>query len=432
MRRILAGLVALLLARGAVAEERVLSVSEALQLAMQAPALQAAHFATLAAGFAVEEVKATKLPQLEVAGQARSLNKDPGFLVPRGAFGNPVALALVTGERDVQEGRLQASYVLWDWGRRDWAVKAARKEEEAAAAQEGTLRRSLLLAALRAFAAAQQAQGELEALEAAVATAQETLRVVTAMVKQQLLPDSDRLAAEFFLAQRQAELAQAKAHHAAALAMLRELTGQSCSGVEAARLPPLASLPEAGEGEREEVRQAAAQAQAAEALARVFQREAWPVVWLAAGAENVRDHFLLHQSNSYGVVGLRANLFDGGKSRAVAARYRALAKAAEAQKESRQRAVDREVAVARAQVRAFWEQQRAAESAVAAAQEELRVEQLRHGQGFATTRDLLAAQEHVARARAALAGARAGFLVAAGELVAAAGQDVLAFFGGGQ
>lgn len=427
-----AGLFAVLLASGAVAEERLLSVSEALQLTAQAPALQAARFATLAAGFAVDEVKATRLPQLEMAGQARSLTKDPGFLVPRGAFGNPVPLALVTGERDVQEGRLQASYVLWDWGRRGWAVEAARKEEEAAAAQEGTLRRSLLLAALRAFAAAEQAQGELEALEASVATAQETLRVVTAMAEQQLLPDSDRLAAEFFLAQRQAELAQAKARHAAALALLKELTGQSWSGVELARLPPLASLPEVAEGEREEVRHAAAQAQAAEALARVFQREAWPVVWLAAGAESVRDHFLLHQSNSYGVVGLRANLFDGGRSRAVAARYRALAKAAEAQKESWQRSVDREVAVARAQVRALWEQLGAAERAVAAAEEELRVEQLRHAQGLATTRDLLAAQEHVAQARAALAGSHAGFLLAAGELVAAAGQDLLAFFGGGQ
>lgn len=432
MQRKLAGLVAVLLANGAVAEERLLSVSEALQLAAQAPALQAARFATLAAGFAVDEIEASKLPQLEVAGQARSLTKDPGFLVPRGAFGNPVALSLVTGERDVQEGRLQASYVLWDWGRRDWAVEAARKEEEATAAQEGTLRRSLLLAALRAFAAAQQAQGEQEALEAAVSAAQETLRVVTAMVEQQLLPDSDRLAAEFFLAQRQAELAQAKARRAAALALLKELTGQSWSGVEPARLPPLASLPEAVEGEREEVRQAAARAQAAGALARLFQREAWPVVWLAAGAEKVRDHFLLHQTNSYGVVGLRANLFDGGKSRAAAARYRALAKAAEAQKQSWQRSVDREVAVARAQVRAFWEQLEAAEKAVAAAEEERRVEQVRHAQGLATTRDLLAAQEHVAQARAALAGAQAGFLVAAGELVAAAGQDLLTFFGGGQ
>jgi outer membrane protein TolC len=88
----------LLLARVASGEERLLSLPEALRLAAQGPALQAAAAARQAAAYRVDEVKSLRWPQLELQAQARSLTKDPGFLVPRGSFGNPVTLALVTGE----------------------------------------------------------------------------------------------------------------------------------------------------------------------------------------------------------------------------------------------------------------------------------------------------------------------------------------------
>jgi len=412
------------------ATDGVLTVAEALSLAADGPAVQAARSVTQAAGFRVAEAKSTRWPQVELEAQARSLSKDPGFLVPRGSLGNPVTLALVTGERDVQAGSVSASYLLWDWGRTSLAVEAARKGEEAAEAQAGTVRRTILRATVQAFAQAQRAQGELEAAEEAVATAQETLRVVTAAVQQELLPDSDRLAAEFFLARRQAEVAAARGQLRAALAVLSELTGVTVRGVAPSPLPaPPAPGADAAE-KREEVQAAKAQGEAARALAQVFQREPLPVVALAAGVENVRDHFLLHQSNSYGLVGLRANLFDGGKARAAARQQQALAQASGFRQEALRRQVQREVTAAEAQLAAFREQLVAAQKALAAAEEELRLEQRRHGQGLATTRDLLAAQEHLAQARAAVAVADAGLLNAVGELAAVTGEDLVSFFGG--
>ncbi len=430
MRRML-GLVAVWLAAGSSwAEEGVLTVAEAVRLAAEGPAVQAAQAARRAAAFRVPEVGSARWPQVELEAQARSLAKDPGFVVPRGSLGNPVTLALVTGERHVQSGGVSASYLLWDWGRTRLAVEAARNGEEAAEAQERAVRRALLRATVQVFAQAQRAQGELAAAEEAVATAQETLRVVTAAVQQELLPDSDRLAAEFFLARRQAEAAAARGHLATALAVLSELTGVAVRGVTPSPIPEPPLAAEDAVGKREEVRAAKAQAEAARALAQAFRREPLPVVALVAGVDTVRDHFLLHQTNSYGVVGLRANLFDGGKARAAARQQEALSQASASHEEALRRQVQREVAAAQAQLTAFREQLEAAGKALAAAAEELRLEQHRHEQGLATTRDLLAAQEHLAQARAARAAAEAGLLQAVGELAAAAGEDLVSFFGG--
>ncbi|MFN3414335.1 MAG: hypothetical protein ACK42L_09775, partial [Thermoanaerobaculum sp.] len=93
----------LLLAVGTAAGQE-LTLGQALELAAHGPAVQAAERAVYESQAKVGEVAALRLPQVELEAQARGLRKDPGFLVPRGAFGNPVPLALVTGEREIQTG----------------------------------------------------------------------------------------------------------------------------------------------------------------------------------------------------------------------------------------------------------------------------------------------------------------------------------------
>lgn len=430
MRKALAVFVLLVLVPSLGADEGVLTLVEALQLAEQGPAVKAAQAGQEAASYRVAEARSFRLPQVALEAQARTLAKDPGFLVPRGAFGNPVTLALVTGERDVQSGKIGASYLLWDWGKTAGAATAAGKGEEAAEAQTKATRRAVLRATVQAFAQAQRAQEELAAAEEAVATAQETLRVVTAAVQQELLPESDRLAAEFFVARRKAEAAAARGQLTAALAVLSELTGVPVRWVARAPLPEPPTTSEDPAEKREELWAVRAQGEAARALAQAFRREPLPVVALALGVENVRDHFLLHQTNSYGVVGVRAHLFDGGRSRALARQQEALAQASKFQEELLRRQVQREVTVAQAMVEAARQQLAAAQKAETAAREELRLETKRHEQGLTTTRDLLAAQEHLAQAKAAVAAAQAGLLQAVGELATALGEDVVRFFGG--
>lgn len=419
----------LLAAAGAGSEE--LTLGRAVELASRGPTVQAAELEVQGSQAKVGEVRALRLPRLELEAQARGLRKDPGFLVPRGAFGNPMALPLVTGEREIQTGRLTVSQLLWDWQRTGLAVAAAQAQAAAYQSQRESIRLQVAKATVEAFARAWEAQGERSACQQAKAAAAETLRVVEAMVGQGLLPKSDQLAAEFVLARREAELAAAEAALAAALAVLRELTGVEVSGVVLdTKILESAAVDLNARSGRPELQALRWQKEGLEKAALASRRENWPLVVAVGGVEHVRDHFYLHQTNSFAALVLKARLFDGGEA---SFRTRALSLEAEATSlklEAATRAVERELSVALAKEEAAGKALAAAEKALLAAQEEVRLETLRHSQGLASTRDLLAAQEHLAQARAAVAKGQAALLSALAEKAAACGNDFLRVFGG--
>ncbi len=419
----------LLAVRTAAGQE--LTLGRALELATQGPAVQAAERAAQESQAKIGEVAALRLPQVELEAQARGLRKDPGFLVPRGAFGNPIPLALVTGEREIQTGRLTVSQLLWDWRRTGLAVAAAEAQAQAYESQREAVRLQVAKATVEAFARAWEAQGDLAACQQAKAAAVETLRVVQAMVGQGLLPKSDQLAAEFVVARREAELAAAEAALAGALAVLRELTGVEVSSVvlEAERLEK-ASAKVQGTVRRPELQALRFQKDALANAAQASRRESWPLLVAVGGVEHVRDHFYLHQTNSFAAVVLKAQLFDGGQAASRSKALRLQAEATNFQLEATSRAVEREISVAEAKEMAAQKALSAAVQAAAFAEEEVRLESLRHAQGLATTRDLLSAQEHLAEARAAIAKAQAAWLSALGEKAAAYGEDFLRVFGG--
>lgn len=418
-----------LVAAGAASEE--LTLERAVELASRGPTVQAAELAMKGVQAKVGEIRALRLPQVELEAQARGLSKDPGFLVPRGAFGNPIALPLVTGEREIQTGRLLVSQLLWDWRRTGLAVAAAQAQAAAADNQRENTRLQVTRAAVEAFARAWEAQGERAASQQAQAAAAETLRVVQAMVSQGLLPKSDQLAAAFVVSRREAELAGAEAALAGALAVLRELTGVAVSGVvlDTKKLQHV-EVDLERRSRRADLQALRWQKEALESASRASRRENWPVLMAVGGVEHVRDHFYLHQTNSFAAVVMKARLFDGGET---SWRTKALSLEAEATNfklEAGARAVERELSVAQAKEEAAKKALAAAEKALLAAQEEVRLETLRHTQGLATTRDLLAAQEHLAQAQAAVAKGQAAWLSALAEKAAACGEDLLRVFGG--
>lgn len=423
-----------LVAVGGVAWGEQLTLPQALELASRGPLLRAAEATAQASLERVGEVRAWKMPQVELEAQARGLRKDPGFLVPRGAFGNPFPLALVTGEREVQTGRLTVSQLLWDWERTGLAVAAGQAQARAAQSQREVVRQQVGRATAEAFAQAWRAQGEVAACREAQAAAEETLRVVRAMVVQGLLPKSDELAAEYVLQRREAELAGAEAALAGALAVLRELTGVEALGVvlEPTLLEQAGRIEASDVGRRRELEALRWQREALQAAATAASRDHLPILAAVGGVEHVRDHYYLHQTNAFAALVVRASLFDGGRAASQSRALRLEAEAVSQKLLATQRAAERELAVAVAKERAAREALAAAERAVAAAQEEVRLERLRHVEGLATTRDLLAAQEHLAQARAAVAAAQAAWLAAWAEKTAAAGWDLFEVLGGGR
>ena len=87
-----------------------------------------------------------------------------------------------------------------------------------------------------------------------------------------------------------------------------------------------------------------------------------------------------------------------------------------------------ELAATAAAERAARQRLAAAERAVVASAEALRLERLRHGQGLATTRELLEAMTDDTSAQASLAAAAASLTYAVAETASAGGTDLLTVF----
>jgi len=134
--------------------------------------------------------------------------------------------------------------VLWDGGRSGHARDALRAGGEAALADVTTRTRTVALATVRAFAGSVAAGRRVEVLRDAIAATDEAVRVVTAMVEQEVLPRSDLLAARYHGQQLRAQLATAEADEVAVRAALAALFGHEVRGL--ADLPPLpAAAPDA-------------------------------------------------------------------------------------------------------------------------------------------------------------------------------------------
>jgi outer membrane protein TolC len=308
-------------------------------------------------------------------------------------------------------------------------MRAAR---EAARADVVTRTRSIALATVRAYAGAVAAGRRVDVLRDAIAATDEAERVVTAMVEQEVLPRSDQLAARYRRDELRAQLATAEADEVAVRAGLAALVGQEVGSLAA--LPSLPTPAPDRESSRlaaepselralEQRRQALLEAGAAASADRL------PVLVALGRLEHTTDDYVLHRTNALAAVTVRVPLFDGGAAAARAAALTAEARALESATEMERRRIEGELQAKMAAEKAGFQRVTAAEQAVVAAAEALRLERLRHAEGLATTRDLLAALADDTAARASQAAAQAGLVVAVAERADAAGQDVVALFG---
>ncbi len=435
MRRAISAAVALaLVAAGAAAEERSLTLRQAIELALAGPAVRASEAQAEAAATLVGQARAARLPAIDASATANFLRDDPGLVVPRGAFGNPIALPLVTGDRQTQAVGVSVRQLLYDFGRTGAALASARAAAGAGASEVQARRREVALATVRAYAGCYAASRQVEVIERAATAADETVRVVTAMVDQGILARSDQLAAEYHRENVLADLADARRIATAACARLTALTGVAVTPLglppETADDAPSATVARAL-AQRPELTALARERAALEARAREARAERLPLLALAAGAQKSWDHYLLHESNAAAALVLQARVFDGGAAAAEAARFAAQARAAAAGEEALRRQIVAEVETAAAGVTAARQRVAAGERAVAAADEALRLERLQHSAGLATTRELLEAMTQATAANDGLAAARAALVAARAELAAAAGDDLLDVFGEG-
>jgi outer membrane protein TolC len=422
-------------AAGAAAEERPLTLRHAIELALAGPAVQASEAHAEAAAALVGQARAARFPTIDASAEASSLREDPGLVVPRGAFGNPIPLPFVTGDRRTQTVGVSVHQLLYDFGRTGAALAAARSAAGAQDSEVQVRRREVALATVRSYAACYAAGRQVEVFEQAAAAADETVRVVTAMVGQGILARSDQLAAEYHRERVRADLADARRLATEACTSLTALTGVAATaldlpadgGEETASATAARAL-----AQRPELTALARQQAALAARARQARAARLPLLAVAAGAQKSWDHYLLHESNAAAALVLQARLFDGGAATAEAAGFDAQARATAATEAALRRQIVAEVETAAAGVTAARQRVAAGERAAVAADEALRLERLQHGAGLATTRELLEAMTQATAAHDGLEAARAALVAARAELAAAASDDLLNVFGEGE
>jgi len=219
-----------------------LTLDEALRLALDGPAVATARAAVEEAAAGIEEARSTRRPSLTLHSGARRLALEPGFVLPPGSLGSPVALELPSGERQVWSASIEVRQFLWDAGRTRAWLEAAGRGREAALAAERAVRQAVERATVAAFAAASETADLLEVARRAVAEHEELVRQVRLLVDEEQLPMADLRQAEAALEQARLQAIEAEAAHRRALAGLEELIGRPVTAVTPLPSPaPLAT-----------------------------------------------------------------------------------------------------------------------------------------------------------------------------------------------
>ncbi|MBI5689922.1 MAG: TolC family protein [Verrucomicrobia bacterium] len=409
-----------------------LSLDDCLQLsASRHPALVAARAGVTAAQEAVAESRAPLYPQVDVAaGYHRWQHR--AFL-PAGLSLPGRSLPEVVGPLDDWNGGLTSRVLLYDAGERRAAIEAAQARRGAAEADSTATATDLRHAVRVAFYTLAAASDVRAAADQNLSRAEAHQRLAAARQAAGAVPRADviRLEAEVASARLQVISAESRVRLARGrlntamgrpaetpleIAPSREPLTPPASGDVAALLQrALAQRPELAAGERR-----ADAARAAVAAARAARA---PRI-RADAAFGWRDTVLLPDTRDWQAgLSLEIPVFDAGSRTRRAARTRADLAREEALLEGRRLQVRDEVWSAATEVDRTWASIGASTAGVRAGEEGLRVTRERYERGAAVITDLLETQTTLARAEAALAEARWGYLAARASLERAVGAE---------
>jgi outer membrane protein len=329
---------------------------------------------------------------------------------------------------------LSASVDLFTGFRRGAEMRAARATERAAAASFVDARFEQALTTTNQFFDALAAAQLLRVREASVRRAEEQLKVSIAKLRAGSATRSDSLRSLVTLGSARLELISTQALLASAEANLARLIGET-GRVRAADdsafylvLPAIdtQALRTEAESKSPRIQSATASAGAARASARASRSAYWPSLTLAGNTSwngsRSDDYDLLNQRQVS--LSLRWNLFDGFERELSIAQREADLDLAEANASEAQREVQAELTTRIAELEAARSRIDIAGTSVAAATEDLRVQQERYRLGVSTIVDLLTSQEALNQAEVDVVNARFDYLRAKAQLEALIGRNL--------
>lgn len=338
-----------------------------------------------------------------------------------------------TTNRSVSTG-LSASLDLFTGLRRTAELRAARAGENAAEASFIDASFQQALTTTNQFLDALAAAQLLRVRETSVRRAEEQLKASVAKLRTGSATRSDSLRSLVTLGNAQLDLLTTQTDLAAAEANLARLIGET-GRVHAADdsafyaiLPALdtAALRTEAESKSPRVQSAAAEAAAARATVSASKSAYWPTLALSgstnwSGSQN-NDYNLLNQSQVS--LALRWNLFDRFDRELTVTQREADLDIAEATAADTKRGVDAELQLRLAELDAAKARIQITRTSVAAATEDLRVQQERYRLGASTIVDVLTSQEALNQAEVDVVNARFDYLRARAQLEALIGRKL--------
>jgi outer membrane protein len=329
---------------------------------------------------------------------------------------------------------LSANVDLFTGFRRGAELRAASAGEDAADASLIDARFQQALTTTSQFLDALAADQLVRVRESSVRRAEEQLKTAVAKLRAGSATRSDSLRSLVTLGNTRLDLITTQAQLAAAEANLARLIGQS-GRVHAVddsafyRVQPAVdtqALRIEAESRSPRVRSAAASAAAARANVRASRSAYWPTLNLAANTgwngSRSNDYTLLNQRQVS--LSLRWTLFNGFDRELTIVQREADLDLAEATASDAQRAVQAELITWEAELEAARARIEITGTSVAAAREDLRVQQERYRLGVSTIVDLLTSQEALNQAEVDVVNARFDYLRAKAQLEALIGRNL--------
>ena len=329
---------------------------------------------------------------------------------------------------------LSANIDLFTGFRRGAEIRAARASEDAADASLIDARFQQALTTTNQFLDALAAGQLLRVRQASVRRAEEQLNTSVAKLKAGSATRSDSLRSLVTLGNARLDLVTTEALLTGAEATLARLIGQSgrvhaiddSAFYRVQTVIDTQALRIEAESKSPRVRSAAANAAAARASVRASQSAYWPTLNLGANTGwngSQRDDYTLFNQRQIS-LSLRWTLFNGFDRELSIVQREADLDLAEANASDATRAVQAEMTTRLAELDAARIRTEITQTSVAAATEDLRVQQQRYRLGASTIVDLLTSQEALNQAEVGVVNARFDYLRAKAQIEALIGRNL--------
>jgi outer membrane protein TolC len=407
-------------------EQRVVTLEEAVQLALRASPVIVQREGAIATAESAERTSlGAFLPTLSMssgASRSSSTRFDPNNNIT------------VTGSSSSYNAGLNTGLELFDAGRRFAARSQAKAQTKSAEAQMVEQRFQVTLQVKQTYFNVIRADETIRSSEAAVQRAEQGLRASIQRKQVGSATISDSLRSQLELIQAQQTLLQAQNARRDAGYRLGALMGYDGPVAADPNTPtaprPLAltddELLQLAIEQSPSVRSAAASVEQQNAGVRVARAQYFPTLRASGGFSWSNDQAQLDGGRRSWSTGLSLsyNLFNGFSREDANERARVNARNAQATFDDARRQARANVRSAIDAVRLAEQQIAIAQEGLRVAEEDLRVQQTRYELSASTILDRITSQEAVVRAELTLIGARYDYLVARAELEALVGREL--------